>query len=386
VQSASRESQGIYEADLDGVTPPQKLVTSALSGAFVAPRHLLFMVEDQLMAKDFDWKQPRVSGEAIRVAAPVAGASSFNAAFSASQTGLLAFASTPASAELVWMDREGRRIGSVEVPGGHVDFRLSPDGQRLAIAEVDVQTRRPDILVVDLQRGSKTRVTSDAATDASPIWSPDGQRIIFRSNRSGVHDLYDRPSNGTGEERLVFKSPNSKYPTDWMPDGRGIVYHGFGGDTNNDIWYINADGSGTKPLVQGRYDEMQGRVSSDGRWLAYTSLEMGSAEIFLRNLIDGNARWSVSAGGGTDPQWRADGRELFYLSADSWLMAVMITGGRPSSPHKLFHVDVAPAVAPYVSNYDVSRDGRRFLLKIPVNDVTSTPIQVMTNWLISAKR
>lgn len=310
----------------------------------------------------------------------------FYAAFSASQTGLLAFASTPATADLVWIDRAGRRIGSIGPPGEYVDFRLSPHDLQLAVAEVDARSRRPDIRVLDLARGAKIRVTYDAATDATPIWSADGQRIVFRSNRDGVHDLYEKPGNGAGQDTLLFQNSTAKYPTDWTPDGRGVVYHAYGDGTGCDIWYMTADGSQRRPLVQTTFDEMQGQVSSDGRWLAYASTETGGAEVYIRSLSDANTKWQVSAGGGTDPRWRADARELFYVSADSWLTAVTFIGGRPEAPRKLFRVHVSPPVTPYLSNYNVTTDGRRFLVKVPVHDVTSTPIQVVANWLSSAKR
>jgi Tol biopolymer transport system component len=298
---------------------------------------------------------------------------------------LLAYASSAASSELVWFTREGRRLGTVGPPAEYVDFRLSPHDQQLAVAEVDAQNHRPDIRVLDLVRGSKIRLTYEAATDASPIWSPDGRWIVFRSNRGGLHDLYQRPSNGVGQSALLLQSRFAKYPTDWVPDGRRIVYHTFQRETGSDIWLMAPDGSDATPLVQTAFDEVQGQVSPDGRWLAYTSLETGQAEVYIRSLTDPNQRWQVSAGGGADPRWRGDSRELFYISSDSHLTAVAFAGGKPEVPKPLFEVRFAPPGTPYLSNYDVTVDGNRFLLKVPVHDVTSTPIHVVTNWL-SARR
>src|SRR5262249_16000952 len=154
----------------------------------------------------------------------IAGSSNFHAAFSTSQTGMLAYASRAASAELVWFDRTGARIGTVGAPAEYVDFRLSPDGQQIALSEVHPQTHRPDIRVLDLVRGANLRLPSDAATDASPVWSPDGSQIVFRSNPAGLHDLYLKPANGAARTVPVLKTPYGKYPTDWTPDGRDIVY------------------------------------------------------------------------------------------------------------------------------------------------------------------
>jgi hypothetical protein len=340
----------------------------------------LFVSDESLMASRFDWEAGRLIGEPFPVVSPVAGSSNFHAAFSVSQTGLLAYASGVASSELVWFSREGVRGGTAGPTAEYVDFRLSPNDQQLALAEVDAETHRPDVRVLDLTRGAKIRLTYEAATDASPIWSPDGQSIVFRSNRGGLHDLYQKPANGTGQSSLLLQSRQAKYPTDWMPNGGGIIYHGYQRETGSDIWLMAPDGSKSTPLVQSEFDEMQGQISPDGRWLAYTSVDSGQAEVYIRSLTSADQRWQVSAGGGVDPRWRGDSREVFYISSDSKLMAVGFTG-KPQAPLALFPVRVAPPGNPYLSNYDVTADGQRFLLKVPVQDVTSTPIHVITNWL-----
>jgi len=378
VQTTSPESHIIYLGDLDG-GQPRKLVVSRLSAAYVPPDRLLFMIEDALMTARFDVRTAQLVDEPVPVVSTVAGSSNFHAAFSASQTGLLAYASSAASAELVWFDRSGQRKGSLGPPEEYVDFRLSPDDQQLALSEVDPQTHRPDIRVLDFARGAKLRLTSDEATDAAPVWSPDGKRLVFRSNPRGLHDLYQAPANGSGSPSLLLRTEYAKYPTDWLPDGRGIVYHTFNRETGADIWMIAPDGTERHALVQSPYDDMQGQVSPDGRWLAYTSLESGQAEVYIRSLVDADTRWQISAGG-SDPRWRGDGLELFYTSSDGWLTAVAFGAGAPGAPKRLFVVHVAPSVQPYMSNYNVTADGQRFLLKVPVRDVSSTPIHVLTNW------
>jgi Tol biopolymer transport system component len=383
-QSTSPEAPGIYIGDLNASTSSRRLLTSGLGAAFAPPDHLLFIADDALMAVPFDWKSQRTVGDAVPVVPRVAGSSNFYAAFSVSQTGLLAYASSVASAELVWHDREGHRIESVGPPAEYVDFRLSPRDDQLAVAEVDTDSHRPDIRVLDLTRGAKIRITYDAATDASPVWSPDGQRIVFRSNRSGLHDLFQNAANGAGQNTLLLQTQNAKYPTDWTPDGR-IVYHTYQRGTGSDIWLVTGDGSQPAPLVQTEFDEMQGQVSPDGQWLAYTSLETGGAEVYIRSLSDASRRWQVSAAGGTDPRWRGDTRELFYISGNSWLSAVAFANGHPAAPRQFFQARVSPPGSPYLSNYDVTADGRRFLLKIPVHDVTASPIHVVSKWTTASR-
>jgi Tol biopolymer transport system component len=382
VQSTSPEVHSIFLGDLDG-SPPKKLISSGLNALYVAPDQLLFVADGTLMATQFDWRHGRLTGDAAPIASAVAGSSNFSAAVSVSQTGLLAYASITATSELVWMDRSGRRGDTLGPPAEYADFRLSPDGRQLAVSEVDAQGSHPDIRVLDLTRGAKLRLTSDEATDAAPIWSPDEKRIVFRSNPRGLHDLYQTAANGSGSPSLLLRSDYAKYPTDWLPDGRGIVYHTFQRETGADIWMVAADGSQPKLLVRTPVDDMQGQVSPDGRWLAYASLESGGAEVYIQSLVDATVRWQVSTGG-ADPRWRRDGRELFYTSSDGWLMAVGFDGVAPAKPKRLFGVQVAPTVQPYMSNYNVTPDGQRFLFKVPVRGVSSTPIHVLTSWRTKA--
>jgi serine/threonine protein kinase len=379
VQGTTPQAHSLYVGDLDQ-SPPRRVRAAPLSAAFAAPDHLLFVMDDALLAAPFDWRAAKITGEPSAVVSSVAGSSSFYGAFSVSANGLLVYATSEARSELVWLDRAGQRSPALRPSSQYADFRLSPGDDQLALAEVDPETHRPDIRVLDLQRGSTLRVTYDAATDASPVWSPDGRRLVFRSNRSGLHDLYERLANGTGQSALLLRSGDAKYPTDWSPDGRTILFHTYTRESGGDIWTMNADGSKPQPLLNGPYDEMQGQLSPDGHWLAYTSFESGHPEVYVRNLADAGRRWQMSAGGGADPRWRGDGRELFYISAASQLTAVAFAGTGPGAPKALFPVRVIPPVMPYLSSYDVTADGQRFLFKLPVRDLTSAPLHLLTNW------
>ena len=252
VQGTTPGTHSLYVGDLDR-SPPRRVRAAPLSAAFVAPGHLLFVLDDALLAAPFDWRAAKIVGEPSAVVSSVAGSSSFYGAFSASANGLLVYANSEASSELVWLDRAGQRSPALRPSSQYADFRLSPADDQLALAEVDPQTHRPDIRVLDLQRGATLRVTYDAATDASPVWSPDGRHLVFRSNRSGLHDLYERLANGTGQSTLLLRTGDAKYPTDWSSDGRTILFHTYTRQTGGDVWTMNADGSKPQPLLNGPY-------------------------------------------------------------------------------------------------------------------------------------
>ena len=307
------------------------------------PTHLLFVLDDVLLAAPFDWRAAKMVGEPSPVVSSVGGSSSFYGAFSASANGLLVYASSEASSELVWLDRARAALAGARPPSQYADFRLSPADDQLAIAEVDPQTHRPDIRVLDLKRGSKLRVTSDAATDASPVWSPDGQHLVFRSNRRGLHDLYERLANGTGESTLLLRSGDAKYPTDWSPDGRTILFHTYKRATGGDIWTMNADGSKPQPLLNGPFDEMQAQLSP-GRHVDRLHVVRERTSRGLRPqprrrgtaLADVGGRRQRSAMAG---RWPGAVLHLGGIAADR----CRVRGGGPRRPKSLFPVRVVPA-------------------------------------------
>jgi Tol biopolymer transport system component len=239
-------------------------------------------------------------------------------------------------------------------------------------------SNRSDIYLLDLTRGSRQRLTAARETDASPIWSPDGTRVVFRSNRDRVHDLYARTVIGSAPEQIFFKSPLFKYPTSWSPNGRSVFFHAKDG-AQWDVWLAPADGpGGARRLIQTPFDEMQAQISPDGRYIAYTSNESSALEVYVQPVDGDGPRWLVSAGGGSDPKWGADRAELYYLAPTGWLMAVKVpvATAAPEPPRALFRA-VPPIVAePYTSVYDVARDGSRFLFRVSTEDARTVPLRV----------
>jgi eukaryotic-like serine/threonine-protein kinase len=218
---------------------------------------------------------------------------------------------------LVWKTREGRIDGTVGALGQYVDFSLSPDGRKVAVAEVEAENAFADIYVIDLSRGGqKSKITSSRVTDATPVWAPDGQQTVFRSNRRAGHDLYLIDPQRPGSEVDFQFSATGKYPTSWSRDGK-IVYHVRRLEKGFDILVAEArPGSAAQALLDTSSNEVQGQLSPDGKWLAYTSDESNRQEVYIRAKA-GGPRKPVSVKGGIDPKWARTSGELFYIDTTS---------------------------------------------------------------------
>jgi Tol biopolymer transport system component/predicted Ser/Thr protein kinase len=384
-RSADDNQSAICLASLDA-TGGAVVVRSSFGGVYAPPGMLLYVAEGTLLAANFDIADSGVTDDPVPIVDRVATSSSFYGAFSASNNGVLAYATSASVAELAWMGRDGRRLGVAAGAGRYVDFQLSPDGRYVAVAEVEPLSDRPDLRLVDLVRGANLRLTTSPATDASPVWSPDSARLVFRSNRERRHDLYIRPAAGGGEDRPFLKTSEAKYPSDWSPDGSFVVYHAEDERTHHDVWAVPIDHPDQpRTLVQTEFDEMQGRISPSGRWLAYTSNQSSRFEVYIQPLQADGRKWQISIDGGSDPKWRADEKELFYIGLDGRMMSVDVNATAavdPGTPRPLFPLRDFAAVAPYLSAYDVQRDGQRFLVRLPIEELKTHPLNVLLNWSV----
>ncbi len=386
--TGQEKSEGVYLGSLESGTH-RLLARSSFGGEFLPPNRLLYISDGSLLAQPFDIVEGRVSGDPVLVAKRVGGSSNFYPAFSVAPTGVLAYATMGSPSDLTWFSRSGERLATIGPGGAFVDFRLSPDDQHVAAAETDPRTGHPDLYLLDVKRGTRERLTSSRVSDGTPAWSPDGQELLFRSNRETVHDLYRRAVFGTTPERPFLRSGSAKYPTSWSRHGGTVLFHALAEETGWDVWMVPADASTpAKPFVQTRFNEAQAQMSPDGLWVAYASDEDSSFEVYVQQVTRGGRRSRISVAGGSDPHWNADGTELFYVAADRWLTSVRLPSGgdrRPGAPQRLFEMPNVPVLPPYTSLYDVASDANRFLVRVPREDPRTAPLTVVVNWNPSAQ-
>ena len=370
-----------------------KLLLSVYSNAVYAPPgYLIFRREATLMAQRFDADKLAVSGDPFPIAEDVGfDATSFQGFFSVSDNGVLVYDSGAAGkTQFTWVDRTGKQLGLVGEAADQGDLQLSPDGARLAFRQVEFRTGAINIWLMELARGTASRFTFEQTTDFAPIWSPDGSRIVFASLRDGPPNLLQKVSNSAGNEDMLLKSFIPKLPYDWSRDGRFIIYGVIDPRTSWDLWVLPLDGDRTPvPFLQSEFDERQAQFSPNGKWVAYTSTESGTVEVYVRPFPAAAGKWQVSTGGGEQPRWRRDGKELFYLSADHKLMALEVNTEGPTfghhAPSALFVTRVGGIDTPG-DYYAVTADGQRFLLNNLVEEAAHTPITVVLNWNANLKR
>jgi Tol biopolymer transport system component len=272
---------------------------------------------------------------------------------------------------------------------------LSPDGRRVAISRRGGRQGANDIWLLDLLRRGMTRLTFDAAS-LFPVWSTDGMRIAFVSNRTGVYDVYLKPTNGSGAEERLVTSPHHKVPQDWSADGRWLLYYEIHPTAGRDLWALDMTSPDRTPRVVANTpaEERLAEFSPDGRWVAYQTNESGRFEVVVQPFPDLGGKWQVSTGGGVAPRWRADGRELYFLAPDATLMAVPVSAAGTSFeaglPVALFPTRIADGGSGSTSagtlarpQYAVARDGR-FLINQPVDN--AAPITLILNWRPPAKQ
>ncbi len=367
-----------------------RLFESVSNALYAPPGYLFYDNQGTLVAQPFDASGLKFTGPAVPVGTGVGLTAGFGYGyFSVSQSGVLAFQTTPGgvTSQMTWYNRNGEKLGTVGQAGLYTSSALSPDGTRIAVGVGELGAR--DIWVYDLKRGTESRLTFSSIDNHNPLWSADGNRIIFSSTRVGERNIYEQPANGLGNVEPVYESKDqAKAVDDLAPDGRYAIYDTAGGDST-ELWGLPLTGERKPfPFVQGSFAAREARFSPNGRYVAYASTESGRYEIYVQTFPEHLGKWQISTAGGTEPAWRRDGKELFYLSADGKMMAVEVNtesaNFQAGIPKPLFQAQLVEGLL-WRNRYVVSADGQRFLILAPTGETASNPITVVVNWPVDLK-
>jgi Tol biopolymer transport system component len=342
-----------------------------------------------LMVQPFDTAALELTGSPIPLVSDVWHGLWFGAgAYSVSGNGVLAYQTGGiVETELRWLDREGTDLGSAGEPEPYPQLALSPDERRVVVERVDPDLMTTDLWVLDLTRGGvASRLTFDPSSDRDPVWSPDGTRIAFNSNRRGTMDIYEKSLVPEDGAKLLLESPHRLVTEDWSSDGRFIAYQ-FEASGQGGIWLLPLHEEREPfPFFQTPFNLDEPKFSQDGKWMAYVSAETGQYEVYIQSIDARGVKLRVSTDGGGQPRWRGDGKELFYLASDGSMMAVAIKEGErmePANPVRLFHTGIS--AAPDIDHYAVTADGQRFLILKPSRPTDATPVTVVLNWTAELK-
>jgi Tol biopolymer transport system component len=283
---------------------------------------------------------------------------------------------------LVWVDRNGRTRPASDEAGGYEWPRISPDGKRVAVTNRTADGRI-GIWLLDLERGGRSRLTL-AVNDIIPLWTPSGERVAFASTRgdSRVCNVYWKAADGSGEATLLMKGEHPRFPRAWSADGDLLLFVEWNPQSMRDIWLLDMeDGGEPLPIINGEYDEFSPNFSPDGRWLAYVSNESARYEVYVESFPRGRGRWLASSGGGTEPLWSADGRELFYRNGDAMMAVPILWTPRfdVGAPQVLFERRFKTGIYDSLS-YDVAADGREFLMIERQLELVPNQLHVVLNW------
>ncbi|HEV8366624.1 MAG TPA: protein kinase [Pyrinomonadaceae bacterium] len=354
--------------------------------------NLIFARDDALVAQSFDVNSLKLSGEPYTISEKVSVNNMSRGFFSVSSNGTVVLDPMGLRFDaqvLEWFDRSGKPLGTLGDSGRYMmsisNQKLSRDGKRIAVAKVDPQTRTRDIYVIEIARNTSSRLTFDPGEDQYPIWSPDGSRIAWNSNRDGgITAIYQKLASGVGEDELLLKSDAPISPSSWSPDGRFLLYNRTDPKTGPDIWVLPTEGE-QKPYVflQTPFSESAPRFSPDGKFVAYVSQDQGRPEVFVQTFPASGNRWQISNNGGRAPAWRGDGKEIFFVSGDNKLVSAEVTTGNGFEvgiPKPLFDLVSVGALSFGYVNFAPTLDGERFLVTHQSESVASLQYVVVQNW------
>jgi Tol biopolymer transport system component len=379
------ETNAVYLAEL-GKGGRRRILLARSNFAYSAG-HLLYVRDRVLLAQPFDPVRLEVTGDPVPIADSVAIESNFfRASFAASLDGDLVLRSGAADpgSQMTWFGRDGKEIGKVGERGTYQQVVLSPDSSRVAYNLADDDAGTADIWIMDLARGVRSRLTFGPSGKYSPVWSPDGQQIVY--SISALHDdMFIRKSGG-GDEEALLRSDQDKQATDWSRDGRFLVYNQSDhvNSAITDIWLLPMTEKGKpRPFLNTEANERDGRLSPDGRWMLYTSDESGKNEVYVAPFPGPGGKWQVSTGGANGATWTQNGKEIVYSRPDSTVVSLVVHASANAfevdPPRTLFRIPLAVSGS-------VTQDGQRFLFAIRPDDEQELPLTLITHWPAGLKR
>jgi len=375
------ENNEIFLGSLDS-TEKRPILSASSNVAYAEPGYLLYMRDTSLVAQKFDAHSYVLSGEPHTISDEVQYFPQTDLAlFGVAGTSTLVVQTGKGAAknQLTWFDRDGKNLGAIGSPGGFANPSISPDGRRVAFEQTDRDGRHVDIWVHELASNGTSRLTFGPGLNEIPIWTPDGKRINYGAQHTLIFNLYDKNADGSGAERQVSDlNAQEQGNWNWSLDGKFLLVR-----KDTEMWYLSMPDLQAKPFLQPKWIVRHGQFSPDGKWVAYSSNETGSWEVNVSPFPNAASKWQVSRGG-SEPRWRRDGKELFYLSAEGKMMAVPVKIGasfEAGQPVELFQTHIRqPISAQDVFSYDVAADGQKFLINTKVDTTNSAPLSILLNW------
>jgi Tol biopolymer transport system component/predicted Ser/Thr protein kinase len=379
----SPEKSAIYAGALD--SKDSKLLLNINSMALYSPPgYLLFVRAGTLLAQPFDADRLEFKGDAIPIAEGVqTNLNNGRAAVAVSENGVLAYRIVPAVGQirLVWVDRKGAEQPLAAPDHAYRNPRISPDGQHVAVTIDELGSQE---WVLDIARGTLTRLTFEGSYNGGAAWTPDGKRITFGSDRAGARNLFWQLADGSGGVERLMTNEHTQVASSWSSDGQKVAFEQTAPGTGFDIWVFRLGDPKAEPFLQTRFNEIAPRFSPDARWLAYASDESGRYEIYVQPYPGPGGKWQISTEGGTEPVWARNG-ELFYRNGDKMMAVETTTRANFSADKPKLLFERHYATYNTMPAYDVTPDGQRFLLA-KTGGQAPEEINVVLNWASDLKQ
>jgi len=389
VRVQGEENAVIYAGSLDSKTR-REILLEHTDVAYVPPGYLVFRRGERLMAVRFDADRLQVVGDPVELVEKIDYfAATGRTTFGASEKALVYSPLSDARlSRLAWFDRTGREVGGIASAGMYVSPRLSPDGRQLAVAKLEQGAVPPDIWFFDTRLGTGTR-SPMPFPDLNPVFSPDGKRIYFGNTSEGKWNIFQRDVSGARGPTPLMPPTRPRWDCDVSPDGSVLLYQEFSAATRGDLKVMSLTGEPrARDYIASPFEDAEGAFSPDGRRVAYVSDESGRKEVFVASFPDPSQRIRISSDGGTQPRWRRDGRELYFVSKGETIMAVPFdpaTGAPTAPPARLFDAPISYAFGSHVPlRYDVAPDGR-FLIIVRASKDPPPPLVLVLNWQAALK-